>query len=1044
MSQQAKRQLPWVVGLVVALWSGGAWAQANFSEGFDNNGPVNAGEYGPANLIAGGWTFRMQSSPASSEAFHDGYLGPGWLTPQAGPGYLAADAFMSVGASGPVSHWAILPAVLNQVAGDAVTLHLQRLGALPAKLEVRYSPSAGTSTGSGPFAVGDFTELLINVDPIPTGGWLESSAQVPGGGRIALRFTGQYESFSGGMYSGIDTLSVGPPPPPPCNLPPAPAAGQSVVWTLEDSPYRICADRLIPAGGSVNVEPGVTVNVDEGRSLAIDGLVTAHGTAGDPITLNGGISLVPPPIHVPDGTLDLAFGNVTGRIHGGVGTTLLIADTAFAGQGRLSTSGTTINDDNRYAYAQVDRCSFESGGIFSSDATLVVRDSTFVGGSIGVLRGGLWTSDVALDGGIIDWIREWPGQPALIDTVTVLNNPALPALRLDGGNYLLGPDNVLQNNLYPVEIEAGLLPGTTLPVAGNTNNYIHSVRDNTPPRGYLVWADLALPYVVEGWSLEGTASLLQIEPGTLVRFKPDANWHFYSGQRLIAEGLPEAPITFEAFTPGQPWTGISFNSNSTMPRLENCIVRGSQAGIVASDTPNAWLQNSLIENNGTGASGVIFGLLRARKTRFFDNAVGVFTDSPPVSHGIADLDGSTNPNWFEGNGLAVEITNSSSTIPAQFNYWGHSTGPQHPQNPAGQGDVISTGGSIVNIFPFLTSPPDFGDHPPVVRMKEPYFLQRTGEKLIVEWTAMDDVGIVAQKVLFTEHGNNPDFTLLADLPPSQRRYEFTVPVIPPSSNLNSPFVRILAVDSAAQEGFDEVRFDVPYTEDWTGTLTVATDLAGEFRPGEVVDICWIQGAGAWGTIDAGLFLDGDDAFIPLGGAHTGVDCLSLGMVIPWVSTDSARVGLRLNYGAGGRFEWFFSEPFTIRPDPRVADLPPAVEMTSPAPGSSFPGGTAVPIGWVASDDQGVRSISIQASYDAGRTWHFIARDLAGSVTSYNWPLPPSSGIPDTRLRVLAADLRFQSSSDVRSIVILPGSGPELIFSDGFESGETSAWSLAVP
>ena len=119
-------------------------------------------------------------------------------------------------------------------------------------------------------------------------------------------------------------------------------------------------------------------------------------------------------------------------------------------------------------------------------------------------------------------------------------------------------------------------------------------------------------------------------------------------------------------------------------------------------------------------------------------------------------------------------------------------------------------------------------------------------------------------------------------------------------------------------------------------------------------------------------------------------------------------------------------------------------MTSPAHGSSFAGGWAVPIGWTASDDQGVRSISIQASYDAGRTWHFIARDLAGSATSYTWPLPPSSGIPDTRLRVLAADLRFQSSSDVRSISILPGTGPELIFSDGFESGETGAWSVTVP
>jgi hypothetical protein len=1021
MYESAMRRSWWLMTpLAVALCTGGAWAQASFSESFDDNGAVSTGQYGPANLIAKGWTFRMQSSPASSEAFSDGNHGSGWPTPQAGPGYLAADAVMS--GPGPVSHWAILPTVPNQVAGDRVTLHVRRLGSIPARVEVRYSPSGGTSTGSGPTAVGDFTQLLGSIDPVPTGGWLAYSAAVPGAGRIALRFAGQYQSFSGGMYSGIDTLSVGTPPPPPCNLPPSPAPGQSVVWTRAGSPYRICTDLLIPAGSSVTVEPGVTINVDEGKSLVIDGRVTAHGTPSLPITWNGGISTVHPPVSVPNGTLDLAFGVVTGRILGGAGTSLLIADTTFSGQGTLGTAGTTLQNDGRYAYAQVDRCTFGPGGISVTDGTLAVRDSTFDGGSISVLRGALWTTNVSLDGGIIDWNREWPGQSALIDSVSILNNPSLPALRLEGGNYLLGPDNILQKNLYPVEIKAGLLPGTDLPLAGNTNNYIRSVLDSETPRGKLVWSDLELPYVVEGNAVNGTASSLRIDPGTVVRFKPDAQWSFLAGQRLLAEGLPNAPITFEAFTPGQPWTGISFNSNHNMPRLEDCIVRGSRVGIVASDTPNVWLQDCLIEGNGTGANATVFGWLRVRKTRFFNNGVGIFTDSYPVSHGTADLYGGTNPNWFQGNGFALQITNSGSTIPAQLNYWGHPTGPRHPQNPAGQGDPISTGGSTVDIFPFRTSPPDFKDHPPVVRMKEPYSLQRTGEKLILEWAASDDGGIVAQKVLFTPHGNNPDFSVIAQLSPSQRRYELTIPVIPPSSNITSPFVRILAVDTAGQEGFDEVSFGVPYTEDWTGTLTVTSDYSGELRPGERADVCWTKGNGASGTIDASLFLDGDDAIIPLGGAHTGVSCLSIGMVVPYVSTDSARIGLRLNGGAGGRSEWFFSDFFSIRPDPRVGDLPPGIEVISPAPGSSYPGGTAVPIQWSATDDQGVRSISIQASYDGGRTWNFIARDLPGGTTSYNWNLPNSAGIPNVRLRVIAADLRFQSSSDTVPISILPGSG----------------------
>src|SRR5262245_29767773 len=213
MDNSAIQRSWWMVPLALAFCAGGAWAQASFIESFDDNGATATGQYGPANLIARGWTFRMQSSPASSQVFFDGYHGSDWPTPQAGPGYLGADGFMS-SSSGPVSHWAILPVIPNQVAGDMVTLHVRRHGALPARLEVRYSPSGGTSTGSGPTAVGDFTQLLVSSDPIPTGGWLAYSAAVPGGGRIALRFAGQFQAFSGGLYSGIDTLSVGAPPPP--------------------------------------------------------------------------------------------------------------------------------------------------------------------------------------------------------------------------------------------------------------------------------------------------------------------------------------------------------------------------------------------------------------------------------------------------------------------------------------------------------------------------------------------------------------------------------------------------------------------------------------------------------------------------------------------------------------------------------------------------------------------------------------------------------------------------------------------------------------
>ena len=109
----------------------------------------------------------------------------------------------------------------------------------------------------------------------------------------------------------------------------------------------------------------------------------------------------------------------------------------------------------------------------------------------------------------------------------------------------------------------------------------------------------------------------------------------------------------------------------------------------------------------------------------------------------------------------------------------------------------------------------------------------------------------------------------------------------------------------------------------------------------------------------------------------------------------------------------------------IGDAPPMVGMITPTAGQAFAGGSVVPITWAASDDEGLRSFDIHASYDGGRTWHTIAQNLPGSATSFNWQLPPSTGIADLRIRVMARDLRFQNSSSGgdRALSITPGTGP---------------------
>ena len=63
--------------------------------------------------------------------------------------------------------------------------------------------------------------------------------------------------------------------------------------------------------------------------------------------------------------------------------------------------------------------------------------------------------------------RQESVQPLYIDGVHASNNTTA-GLVLSGGNYFVGPNTVLQNNPFPVALEGGLLPGSAIPLTGNT------------------------------------------------------------------------------------------------------------------------------------------------------------------------------------------------------------------------------------------------------------------------------------------------------------------------------------------------------------------------------------------------------------------------------------------------------------------------------------------------------------------------------------------------------------------------------------------------
>ena len=986
----------------VLLGSASAAAQAAFVETFDNVGPVDSGQQGPRHLIADGWIFRNQSEPLGSGVWSQG----AFFQPQAGAGYLGVDSLSTDFFGGRISTWAILPLVPNQVAGDTLTVHLRAVDSSNVdRLEIRYSPSGSRETGLDATEVGDFTTLLQAVDPMPIGGWVATSVQVPGSGALALRYFVDNACNHGCFASeiGIDTLSVGDEPPPPCNLPPIPAAGETETWTAAGGPWVVCSDLSIPAGALVVVEPGATIDVRDGFTLDVEGTLLATGTNALPIWIEGGISTLHPPVRVR-GLMELSHGQVRGRLHLAHGGSLVVRESTFP-QGMIS-SASSVGGGAQGTYVEIENSEFFAGAFDSlaiTDGTLVVRDTTIHGSGLSLLRGYLLAESVVLEGGGLSLVRERYTQPAFVDGFTIRNAPG-PAISLFGWNAFLGATNQLSGNLVPVSITGGLLAGSTVPTSGNVNDWVDVGGGGV--RGNATWARLDVPYVVDGADQSG--GKLTLEPGARIQLTPGSQMMIFSTGAFRALGRPEAPIVFERHLPSAPWDRIWLVDMSTGPRLEYCVIDGATAGVQA-DGSFVQVDTCEFQSNTDGALATSFGLLRARGSRFLDNGVGVRT----TQQGGAGLSGLSNPNSFVGNDVGVSAVGNS--VDATGNWWGHASGP----GPEGAGDPIA--GPVLGT-PFLTKPPDATDTPPIVRMLPTSPLLESGSRVILNWQAEDDLGIVSQRVLFSEHANfDSSFVVLADdLGSHARSVEVTVPVSHPSSIIDPSFFRVVATDARGQVGLDEISATVPYVEDLgTATLDFLTDLSVPFVFGDDIHVQWNYTGGS-ATWVASIVIDGELESVGYGGGHTGISSWDFRM--PYVSTDTARIRLTFRYGAGGRTRDFFSDRFSIRPDARLGDAHPVVTMTSPSPGTVFHGGQVVPITWTAVDDEELRSFRLQASTDSGRTWSMISPELPGTSRSYSWRLPQSTGHRDLRLRVVAADLRFQSSSDETHVEVLPSAG----------------------
>jgi hypothetical protein len=997
------------------------------SEDFENMGSVSSGQQGPQGLISEGWIFRNQSDPLGSVPAWQPNGGVG--VPQGGAGYLRAWSLAAGGLFGAeLSSWAILPPVPNQQAGDVIGVWALDggHGSLDTFFEIRYSPSGGTSTGSTPSSVGDFTEVLFSSE-MPTNPqyvYELLEATVPGSGRLALRFQApNINSFQTSATLYLDTLTVGEAQGPACGLE-LPSPGEVVTWDLAGSPYTVCQDLVIPEGATLVIDAGVTVNFDPGNNLIVEGSVIAQGAAAQPVVLRGnnvsGFEL--------RGDLELHHADVDAAVF----------FVAFDTDCSLEAFDSVFRDDGwitayrSRSYTRLERCEIQAESLLLHSTSTVV-DTRVTNPDADVRVVGFWNIEGLESVAPIAFVSYM--QDRLIDNVSVTGVADAPALDLSmqrsSTEFHLGSNNVLQGNLYPVwPRNAGLTPDSTLPLTGNINNAILGMDvANAPLRSRVSIPNLGLPYhFLERGTVIGD---VRIDPGTVLKFGPAGGLTIGGdkGTDAAFRGLPGRPIVLERLDPAREWFSLATGPGWHI--FEHLDVSGAGVGVVGNES-QLFLRDSLIHDCAIGAYPSADGNMYGSGIQFLNNELGLRDDPVNPAAQIATgvhFSGVDRPNIFEGNVVAAKNFGTTNGTLHEFeadnNWWGHETGPFEPNfHPQGQGDEVSFG---VTFEPFLTSRPDLSDHRPVVRMKtrvHPVVLP--GERIIIEWEAFDDGEIESFDIQVLDPALNlpPGIhfvNLATGLPGSQRSFEVEIPVVGLHPYERFPF-RIVAHDDAGNTSFEQFWAIIPHQAP-AGAVQFRTPLEN-FSGGEDIEICY-DAMNLSSSFPRFYMETGADDRVGLGpSGHPGTgECTFSPIRIPHASTDRARIALRAE-GNFNRDEWYFTDYFTIRPDPRFGDAPPTIDVTSPSAGQVFVGGRVVPIAWTASDDKGLREFRIQASFNGGYTFHTIETSLPPSARRYDWRLPASRGIDDVRIRVVAVDTMMQNTSagDDRIIEFLPGSG----------------------
>ena len=320
-----------------------------------------------------------------------------------------------------------------------------------------------------------------------------------------------------------------------------------------------------------------------------------------------------------------------------------------------------------------------------------------------------------------------------------------------------------------------------------------------------VWNKLGSPYIVDNNFRLREGVKLTIEPGVIVKFRPGAELGPDLGF-IYAIGTSTDPIIFTSYADDTVGGDANGDGNGSMPRrgdwlgihvhntasniqfaeirygnaclipdrlgqtaVQNNLVKNCAIGIDAGLLFGGVIKNNVLENNQYGirawfpdgiriegnsiSKNSIYGIYfrddaasaEVKQNNIFENGAGIFADH------VTSLTVENNNIYDNGTGAEnkapVVFGIPQPEMDARNNWWGHASGPFHPdKNPIGSGNRISNG---IIFVPWLSS--RFDEPPPPPPSRNPVIIVPgiLGSEL---WEGEEQIWPALTKIAFPSNG----------------------------------------------------------------------------------------------------------------------------------------------------------------------------------------------------------------------------------------------------------------------------------------------------